>query len=200
MRWYPGWIPVCVLIWGLAVGAGLARLNDFANAPGLADKGLCQWPRDSLIQPSRSNSTLVMFIHERCPCSQASLAELARITAAFPDTLKVQVCVFRPGENRPVRGPSLWRDAAQIPGVTVMADPEGREAQKFGALTSGHTFLYGKNGSLLFSGGITAGRGHSGDNFGRAVVLALAADPQNTQFSGTHTCVFGCPLFISSQP
>jgi hypothetical protein len=86
----------------------------------------------------------------------------------------------------------LWNRASTIPGVSVLEDRRGTEAQHFRALTSGQVFLYGADGRLLFSGGITAARGHVGDNPGRLAIESLVN-------SGTaerdHSVVFGCPLF-----
>jgi hypothetical protein len=71
---------------------------------------------------------------------------------------------------------SLWRSAAAIPGVSETVD-DGREARLFGAATSGQTMVYDRNGRLLFSGGITAARGHLGDNPGASAITALLEGP-----------------------
>jgi hypothetical protein len=98
---------------------------------------------------------------------------------------------------RPIHEPSawvrtdLWRSANSIPGVQVLEDPEGALARRFGASTSGQTLLYNAGGRLVFNGGITAARGHSGDNNGRQAIVALlqgASPEQNI------TPVFGCSL------
>ena len=91
----------------------------------------------------------------------------------------------------------LWRRAAAIKGVTVVQDSEGVEAERFHAATSGYTLLYGSDGRLLFSGGITGARGHAGDNAGRSAIAALlTAEGAPT---GT-TPVFGCSLLGSAGP
>ncbi len=88
----------------------------------------------------------------------------------------------------------LWRSAARIPGVNVFVDENGIEARRFQAVTSGQTALYDINGRLLFSGGITSARGHSGDNAGRSAIVSLL----NTgDADRTETAVFGCPLYSS---
>src|SRR5205823_12162921 len=81
------------------------------------------------------------------------------------------------------------RNAAQILGVTVVSDVDGQEAERFGAETSGHAFLFDPNGRLLFSGGITASRGHSGDNAGESSIVSLI---DNHSASRARTFVFGC--------
>jgi hypothetical protein len=86
----------------------------------------------------------------------------------------------------------LWRSAASIPGVTAMLDDQGVEANRFHAATSGQTLLYDAAGVLLFSGGITVSRGHSGDNAGEAAIVSLV---NSGAADFTETSVFGCPLF-----
>lgn len=86
----------------------------------------------------------------------------------------------------------LWQSAASIPGVKVLIDEDGAEARLFNSSTSGQTILYDSAGRLLFSGGITGSRGHSGDNAGRSAITSLLNAGAATR---TETFVFGCPLF-----
>ena len=88
----------------------------------------------------------------------------------------------------------LWRMAAALPGVRVLRDDDGSEAQHFGAATSGQTMLYDAHGTLVFSGGITGARAHPGDNIGRQSLVALL---NREPAAHTGTNVFGCPLFHS---
>jgi len=85
----------------------------------------------------------------------------------------------------------LWQSAASIPGVKVVVDQDGVEADRFQAVTSGQTVLYDTEGRLLFSGGITGSRGHSGDNAGRSAIVSLLNTGEAT---AAETFVFGCPL------
>jgi hypothetical protein len=89
----------------------------------------------------------------------------------------------------------LWRSAEAIPGVTVRADQDGNEARCFQAKTSGHVALYDVHGKLLFSGGITSSRGHSGDNAGRSAIMKLLKH----EMAVGETPVFGCSL-LSPEP
>jgi hypothetical protein len=87
----------------------------------------------------------------------------------------------------------LWRQAEAIPGVVPVLDPRGLEALRFGALTSGQTALYGPDGRLVFSGGITGARGHSGANAGRSAVVARVERSVRVSTT-TQSPVYGCPL------
>jgi hypothetical protein len=86
----------------------------------------------------------------------------------------------------------LWQSAARIPDVNVVLDDNGVEAHRFHAMTSGQTVVYDRAGQLLFSGGITRARAHSGDNAGRSAIVSLLNEGQAEQ---TETAVFGCPLY-----
>jgi hypothetical protein len=78
-----------------------------------------------------------------------------------------------------------------MPGVVVAIDPGGIEQQRFGARASGEVFLYKPDGELIFHGGITASRGHAGDNAGRAFLEAILLRQKP---AGAKTPVFGCEL------
>jgi hypothetical protein len=86
----------------------------------------------------------------------------------------------------------LYRRAEAIPGVTVWRDDSGVEARRFGAVTSGDSMLYSRDGKLLFHGGITDARGRAGDNEGRSVIALLV---EGKWVDNTTTRVFGCRLF-----
>jgi hypothetical protein len=133
-----------------------------------------------------------MLAHPHCPCTAASVGELAQIMARLQGKVAAYVLFVKPKEaGRAWDDTSLLRSAEAIPGVKVVFDPDGVEARLFGAETSGHTLLFGANGRLLFSGGITASRGHAGDNVGESAIVALVNNqtPERTQ-----TLVFGCSL------
>ncbi|MGC2239078.1 MAG: hypothetical protein WA584_23185 [Pyrinomonadaceae bacterium] len=85
----------------------------------------------------------------------------------------------------------LRESAEAIPNVRVLIDEDERETKIFNAQTSGLTLLYDRAGNLQFDGGITASRGHEGDNAGSAAIFEIITkDAVKT----TETAVFGCPL------
>ena len=107
---------------------------------------------------------------------------------------KLKACVLF---LKPAHLPDDWEDtelqrsASVMPGVTVRSDEGGIETGYFGAVTSGHTFLYDTEGRLQFSGGITASRGHFGDNAGHSAIVSLVT---TGRAESTRTPVFGCSL------
>ena len=179
------------LFWAFAVGAGIERVWRYESTPGATAIGPQVWPVASRIEHRQGEPTLVMFVHPRCPCSRASLTELREIMARTGGHLHAHVLFLRPQGTDDVweRTPT-WKAAQNIAGVTVSVDRDGAEAARFGATTSGHTVLYGPQGQLLFAGGITAARGHEGDNAGRQSLLALL---KHKTADSAHQ-VYGCTL------
>jgi len=134
-----------------------------------------------------------MFVHPKCPCSQASLAELAEILAEVPGIADALVVFVKPdGAEGDWDQTPLRASAKQLRGVCVLSDDLGVRAKQFGAKTSGHVVLYDAQGTLLFSGGITRSRGHAGESPGRRSLLAALRHQPVEQPT---TSVFGCPLF-----
>jgi hypothetical protein len=184
---------VFMALWIVVVGGGLSILWGYENTPGVAAVPPPIWPSDSQIQRSQDGDTLVMLVHPHCPCTRASIGELAAIMARCQGHLRAYVLFLKPpGFSDDWERTDLWQSVTGIPGVYAVVDDGGTEASRFHAATSGQIILYDADGRLLFSGGITASRGHSGDNAGRSAIVSLvnagAADL-------TETSVFGCPLF-----
>ena len=193
-RWL-GRAVICVvaLVWFGLVGIGFSYLWNYENTPGIAAVAPRRWPADSHIQPARDRATLIMLAHPKCPCTRASIGELAAIMAHCQGRLNAYVLFMKPeGFTENWEKTDLWQSASQIPDVQVISDPSGEEARRFSAVTSGQTLLYDLKGELLFSGGITPSRGHSGDNAGKSAIVSII----NREIPDTNvTNVFGCPLF-----
>jgi hypothetical protein len=164
----------------------------YESSPGAEGTVRTAWPASSKIFPPTERPVLVMLAHPQCPCTRASVGELAKIMAHVQGKVSAYVLFLTPhAATSDWENTDLRRTAAKIPGVTVLSDIDGVEAQKFGAETSGHTFLFDRNGSLLFNGGITQSRGHSGDNTGENAIVALVNDHHSVL---AKTFVFGCSL------
>jgi hypothetical protein len=189
-------IAVFVALWIPAVAFGINVLWKYSTTPGRPGTPPVDWPAGAPIQRVAGRSSLVMFAHPQCECSQASVGELAILMAHAPGRLDADVFFYLPANEASTWARTdLWRKASSIPGVRVHEDREALVAQGFGAYTSGQTLLYDAGGRLLFKGGITAFRGHSGDNAGRTAILALlqgvTAPQQNLPVM---TAVLGCSL------
>jgi len=181
------------LLWLGGIISGTVAMLAYSIAPGRAGSPPAAWPVASRLSLAAGRPTLVLFVHPRCPCSRASLGELAVLMAHCQTQLTAHVLFLQPeGTTESWATTDLWRAACIIPGVTVHGDAAGVEARRFHSETSGHTVLYDRDGRLVFQGGITVSRGHSGDNPGRGTVENWLAERRPAQIN---TPVFGCSLF-----
>jgi hypothetical protein len=191
-------------VWLIAVASGLWALMNYTNRPGEQGHPLATWPEASGVARSAIKPTMILFAHPKCPCTEATLEELSLLMNRCGGNLDCHVLFFQPSqEDASWSKTNLWDDAAAIRGVSVAVDPDARIASQFGVRTSGHALLYDADGNLIFEGGITASRGHRGDNPGRNALLSLVGDDRGApvgsqsiqrQVATCSTCVFGCPL------
>lgn len=185
-------VVLSVSIWLSTVVAGLGILSVYDYTPGRQTRVLGAWPSQSRIPRSPVEPTLIMFAHPHCPCTRASIGELMVLMTHCTNQVKAYIVFFQPKDSDDKwTQTDLWRSAAEIPGVTVLADCESREATAFQATTSGQVMLYDTKGNLLFTGGITESRGHYGDSAGLAAIINLLHG-QTASLAGTP--VFGCSL------
>ena len=183
--------------WCGCVATGLAVMFHYELAPALVMPARDEWPTSSRLRRDAVRPTLLMFVHPRCPCSRASLAELDRLATSCGDRVAVQIIFVRPAETADGwERTSLWRTAEGIPGAAVFSDPGGKEAAQLNAATSGETLLYSPSGRLLFQGGLTVSRGHEGASPGFAALSALI-DTGKSQRAAS--AVYGCGLASRSR-
>src|SRR5579872_5475779 len=121
-------IPIAALTiaaWLGLVATGFAFWERYESTPGRID--------DAKDAP-RSGSNgweLVLFVHPHCPCSRASLQELAELTQRTKTDAEFRVVFVRP-ENAPEgwEHSELWDVATAIPRVRVSCDSDGSEARR----------------------------------------------------------------------
>jgi hypothetical protein len=168
------------LLWQYSFTAGVS-----ADAP-------VRWPGDGLVKLNQRGPTLVMFAHPHCPCTRASMAELERILAKSPESVKPWIVFYKPADaDDSWEKTDLCRWAERIPGAQIVFDPDAAEARRFAASTSGEVVVYNTDGQLQFNGGITASRGHEGDSAGKSAVLEML-NHGSTGYQATP--VYGCSI------
>lgn len=181
--------------WISALALGLKMMVGYELQPGTPGRAPLSWPMATGLLPDAKQPSLVLFLHPECPCSRATVAELAQIVTAVPGQFTTLALIYAPADEA-----ATWADAElvqtvrHLPGVSVLVDVDGRLAREFGASTSGQAMLFDVRGQLRFSGGITGARGHEGDNAGRRAVIARIAGRETTPLT---TPVFGCALFAA---
>jgi len=176
-------------------GVGLCLLALYENTPATAVEGPALWPSELLIPRAKSGYTLVVAIHPQCPCTAATLQELAVAITHCPH-MQVDLLFIKP-PKMPVEWvkSDLWRTASAFPNSRLIVDEQGKLSATLHAQNSGQTYLYDADGHLVYSGGLTASRGHAGDNDGLGSIISIVN--KETTISNAKP-VFGCPLFNSS--
>jgi hypothetical protein len=185
-------IAVLIVVWSICTGFGAIAMLQYEQRPSVGAQAPDAWPTAATIERDQTRPTLVLFLHPKCPCSRATLAELERLIAVCEEPFALRMVFVTPeagGEEW--RRTALVRKAENIEPATVSFDAGGKQAALFGARTSGQALLYATDGQALFRGGLTPSRGHEGDNAGRSALSSLL---NHRPTDCTKTVVFGCSL------
>jgi hypothetical protein len=180
------------VLWSGAVIAATTFSADYESRPGAI--GAAPLLNNSSTTAVRTSTPyLIMFAHPHCPCTRASLEELQQLLADFPD-LKATVYFYKPSSfEKGWEKTELWRKSLDNSRLQAIVDIDGRMAKLFNASTSGEVLVYDRNDKLMFSGGITAARGHVGDNFGVDAIADMLRNPEKETIPKV-TPVFGCAI------
>ncbi|HVW19660.1 MAG TPA: hypothetical protein VHC86_00450 [Opitutaceae bacterium] len=178
-----------VLLWAASLLTAFGALTRYGNRPGAAGKPLRPSEPASLLGAYRREGRplLVMVVHPRCPCTDASLDEMGELLARAQGACDAVLVRYQAaGWPAPPRSQTLA--GRRVP---VLSDPEGRLAVRLGAETSGHCLLIDAQGQVRFEGGITPSRGHRGSAPGQDAILAVL----HGEGAGVAAApVFGCSL------
>jgi hypothetical protein len=187
------------ILWlSIAVG-GVVYLAEYKNTPAAETASHpAVFPPESHIARRPTHAALIFFAHPKCPCTRAGMRELSRLMTGLNGRLEAYVVFIKPkNESREWTETDLRTMAEAIPDVRVVIDEDERETKIFNAQTSGLTLLYDRHGVLRFDGGITASRGHEGDNAGSRAIFEIIT---NDETKTAETSVFGCPLHKKDCP
>ena len=189
-RLTPPWL-FGLLVWlGLMAGS-YAWLLRYSFAVGKASVAPRTLPASLGLPTPLPRPQLLLALHPRCPCSRATVSELARILTRAPGGCDVTVFMYKPAGE-----PDNWLEGALLDACRrmhckVRPDPDGRLASSLGSLTSGGVVLYDAEGRLRYQGGITSSRGHEGDNAGEQGVIDILSGRRSSHQAMP---VFGCPI------
>ena len=181
-----------LVLWAAGIVLGLWKLTAYTSTSAAVVALPERWPEDTAIARAFDRPTILLSLHPRCACSRATVEELARLLAQVPVPPRVEVLLYQPPNASDSWGQTyVVNRARSLPGVRIRPDPEGRESKRFRLSVSGQTAMYDPDGNLIFTGGITAARGHEGDNAGRSAIVSLLL---NQQPAVSTTPVFGCSI------
>jgi len=179
--------------WIGLIAVGMGMLARYSLTPGREGRPPAVWPASSRLERPLDRYTLVVVAHPHCPCTRATLGELAIVMARCQGRITARVLFVQPrGFTEQWTKSGLWPLAENIPETTPVLDEAGLEAGRFAAYTSGQGALYDPEGRLVFRGGMTGARGHEGANAGREAIVALVRN--RSPGVTAQTPVFGCPL------
>lgn len=186
--------------WLGLVLCGLAALAGYAAIPGEVGQPPQEWPAEDIppeITLATDAHTIVVAVHPRCPCTRATISELDRSLTNASGVPAIYALIFEPapGElehtDEAFARTRIAKRMGQLPNARLIPDPGSAIAQRFGALTSGHTLVYDSSGSLVFSGGMTPTRAHEGPNTGSSSLVRLLSGESAVAETAP---VYGCPL------
>lgn len=176
-------VGLAAVVWLAGVAAGFAAWDRYDATPGAQAAAAGE--------PGAAAWALTLYAHPHCPCTRASLDELAELARALPPDVAVRVVFVRPAGVEPGwERTASWDAAAAIPGVAVTCD-----AARAGAATSGHVVLTDATGRVAFRGGLTRGRGRVGESAARRTILEVVAGER----PDGEAPVYGCPLANESR-
>jgi len=177
--------------WLASLVGGFAALQAYAGRAGrLGEPGSAAtaW-LESHRRPGRP--LVVMAVHARCPCTDASLAELGDFLARSRGECDALLLRYSPGAPAAGSSPGEIRVLGGV-SVPLLADPTGRLAADLGAFTSGSVIMMDAAGRIRFHGGLTLERGHRGRSPAQDAMLALVTTPADASLAVAP--VYGCPL------
>jgi hypothetical protein len=185
------WIAL-VVSWGAATGWGLWKALEYESAVAVVKTPPCQWPGNCAIARDAQRSTLLVFVHPKCPCTRATIRELERLLARHRGRVAVRIIVLKPvGAPTGFEQTNLLAHLGPFPDLQIVVDEGGMYHRQFQASTSGECFLYDVQSQLVFHGGLTPYRGHEGPSAGQSAIVALLRNQTALHDSSP---VFGCPL------
>ena len=185
---------VCIL----ALVPGVRYLLRFENTAGKQGLAPSAWHSTALASGDAHLPTLLVALHPKCSCSEATLSELEEAAQTFHSPYNSILLIDPPqGTTFDWQRISSYREAQKALRAKVVLDPGGIVAASFGAFTSGDVLLYSaedthSSRSLLFAGGVTGARGMVGTNRGLEALETAFHHPENGLQATAP--VYGCGL------
>src|SRR5262245_64573270 len=108
-------IAALAVIWIAAVAYGQRALLDYDFAAASPAHAPRQWPPQSTLPRSPGLPTIVMVAHPHCPCTRATIEELAIIMAQLHERATAAVVFVHPrGFSEAWEKTDLWASAVRI--------------------------------------------------------------------------------------
>lgn len=180
---------LAIVAWAAALAVCFGALQRYAGAPGGAHSPSAAATEFIAQHRQPGRGLVVMAIHPRCPCTDASLIELGNMLRRSEGACDAVLLEYAP-QDTPADWPvgAKYREVAGLR-VPIVRDPGGTLAVALGAETSGHLVFADAQGVIRFHGGLTVSRGHQGRSAAQDAILAVL---KNKESALTTAPVYGC--------
>jgi peroxiredoxin len=147
------WIAIASL--GACV-AQLALLTRVAQAgldipPAIEGRNLADASSLRIPTADPSHLTVVVFLSARCPCSASHEPTLSTLAKEFGKDARF--VGIHSNTDEPEAESAAYFKRAALP-FPVIQDADAKLAERFGALKTPHAYVLGKDGKLLYQGGV----------------------------------------------
>jgi hypothetical protein len=144
--------------------------------------------RAPLVASSKRKAwTCIMIVHPDCPCTRSSLAALREIVARYDDTVEFRIVMV--SDERKLDSTN-YKAALSIPKAALTWISSEKADELYDSHTSGQTFILNRSGKVVFTGGITPGRGTDKPSYALQLFESVLAGKPIREFSP----VYGCAL------
>ena len=191
-------VVLLVAVWLVTILLGGFAQIRYSLASKATGSATDRWPATTQIGKKDDSKQLMIFLHPKCACSIASIAELSKIQNRCTELIPVKAVFYCPkGEHQSWVSGELWEAAEAIDGCDCLVDLGAMEFKRFGVETSGHALLFDEQDRRIYSGGVTSSRGHVGDNLGASTLVKLI---QGSEVLVDELPVFGCQILMNAPP
>lgn len=179
---------------------GFGVLTDYSvrpAPPSTVKTSLSSLDLNAMELDQDERSCVFLFYHPHCPCTLATARNLERLRSAIKVPVSIHAYAFCPSAAAVQWIESeTTRTLQGIEDLTVFPDYGGQKCREYGALTSGQVCVYSPAGQLVFSGGLSSGRGHEGENISTRHFIEQLND--QTKSNCIYQPVFGCHILPTS--
>ena len=161
-------IAIALVVWVVGSVGGMAMLWSYSAGPGMSAQPPARLvDAEKQIAPIPGANNLLLFLHPKCYCSQATVNMTARFLAQAKTKPLLRVFMVLPeGKPESWAKDTLWKSIEALAPTEIRVDVNGKVAEAMGVKTSGQVLLYDAKGELRYAGGLTSGRGHEGCDLG----------------------------------
>ena len=155
------WLWLLIAVWLATAVSGLRIVWVYDNTPGVLARAPQRWPAASALTRTMGEPALVVLAHPQCPCTRASLGELAEVLARAPPSRRRRTCCSCARRRSPAgwEQTALWRPRSSLPGRHRAARRRWRGGATVRRGDIRPDAALRRRGRCAFSGGITGARG-----------------------------------------